>query len=199
MQKVKSLEEASIFDDQSQRSISPPTNHKSPSIRFDQSPAPPIASFLKTSKVFSFIFQDFLLLLFLARPLWTFSDLVNLVQPVSVYIRHKRFRILLFANRTASFCFGTERNRNVWTWTFYGSNAYAALQKSMISSDFFIAFSLIQDETNLDMKMIEELRNFYLQSVRNIQQDVESYTKSMRQKCDQEIRFVRRKLLVNAF
>ncbi|XP_066933836.1 golgin subfamily A member 6-like protein 22 [Clytia hemisphaerica] len=94
MQKVKSLEEASIFDDQSQRSISPPTNHKSPAIKFNQSPAPPIASLLKTSK----------------------------------------------------------------------------------------------DGTNVDMSMIEELRNFYLQSVRNIQQDVESYTKSIRHKCDQEIR-----------
>ena len=42
----------------------------------------------------------------------------------------------------------------------------------------------------MDMQMFEELRNFYLQSVRNIQQDVETYTKSMRQKFDQEIRFI---------
>ena len=46
MAKVKSLEDASIFDSQSESSISPPTNHKSPTLKFNQSPAPPLSSFV---------------------------------------------------------------------------------------------------------------------------------------------------------
>jgi len=97
MVKVKSLEDASIFDSQSESSISPPTNHKSPTMKFNQSPAPPLSSFVDNA-----------------------------------------------ANK--------------------------------------------KEESVSNMKSIEDLRTFYLQSIKNIQDDVVTYTKAMRQKCDHEIR-----------